>query len=259
MKKTTFISIIFIITTFIVYFYIQQEKINRTIENIPEINKELFNKDSEKTIQDMFEDKPIADGNIVITVDKNTVDCGVMVSSLCLIVNGELFYGTIEGFEYEPGYVYRLEVKQIFREGDALINMSSWYYELVREISKEIDTVDRNADISGTEWVWESYEQDGIREIPQKPDRFTLHFNTDGTVSGTTDCNNYSGTYTVIDNSLTIGQLASTLMACMESQEALYQNLLSDIDSFIISENILMLYQQDDVAMTFVPKEKTTS
>lgn len=42
----------------------------------------------------------------------------------------------------------------------------------------------------------------------------TIIFGADGTVSGTTGCNQYNGTYKLDGSSITISPLASTLMLC---------------------------------------------
>jgi heat shock protein HslJ len=42
----------------------------------------------------------------------------------------------------------------------------------------------------------------------------TINFSTDGKVSGVAACNNYTSTYTVDGDALTIGPAASTMMAC---------------------------------------------
>jgi heat shock protein HslJ len=48
----------------------------------------------------------------------------------------------------------------------------------------------------------------------------TIEFGTDGTVSGTTGCNQYNGTFTVDGDRLTIGPLATTKLACDEAANA---------------------------------------
>ena len=47
---------------------------------------------------------------IEVTVGPTLAKCyGVGLQS-CMVVNGGLFYDGIEGFEYEPGYDYRLRI-----------------------------------------------------------------------------------------------------------------------------------------------------
>ena len=69
-------------------------------------------------------------------------DCVGVMPMKCLLVKKEgqtdwqFFYSSIEGFEYEPGYEYILEVKV-----DSVINpaadQSSLKYTLVKEVSKK--------------------------------------------------------------------------------------------------------------------------
>ena len=48
-----------------------------------------------------------------------------------LLVNGRVFYGTIDGFEYEKGHVYQLKVKEYD------LGSSKYGYRLVEIVSKE--------------------------------------------------------------------------------------------------------------------------
>jgi len=75
------------------------------------------------------------------TVASQTGDCIGVAPQKCLLVkkgsdaDWEFFYSHIEGFNYEPGYEYTLEVKE-----DKVENVpadgSSIRYVLVKEISK---------------------------------------------------------------------------------------------------------------------------
>ncbi len=80
-------------------------------------------------------------------VNSYTVDCVGEMQGTCLLVqegnmigteNWEYFYfvDSIEGFNYEPGYVYALEVKKTEVENPPA-DGSSIRYELVKIISKE--------------------------------------------------------------------------------------------------------------------------
>ncbi len=80
-------------------------------------------------------------------VNSYTVKCIGEMEGTCLLVqegnmigteNWEYFYfmDSIEGFNYEPGFVYALEVKKTEIENPPA-DVSSTKYELVRIISKE--------------------------------------------------------------------------------------------------------------------------
>ncbi len=64
----------------------------------------------------------------------------------CLLVRtgpaGEwqYFYGAIEGFTFEPGFLHQLEVETI-RDPDPAMDGSAILYRLVRVISKEVPAI----------------------------------------------------------------------------------------------------------------------
>jgi putative lipoprotein len=65
-----------------------------------------------------------------------------------------------------------------------------------------------------------------------------------GEVSGSGGCNSYTGGYTVEDQAIDIGQLASTAMACapdVSDQEAAYFDALGRAASFDIQGSTLAL------------------
>jgi len=78
---------------------------------------------------------------IRMTVASRQGDCVGVAPQKCLLVKEgndpewEFFYSSIEGFNYEPGYEYVLEVKKENRENPAA-DQSSIRYILVKEISK---------------------------------------------------------------------------------------------------------------------------
>ncbi len=69
-------------------------------------------------------------------------DCVGVTPMKCLLVkkegqkDWEFFYSNIEGFNYEPGYEYELEVRVEKIENPA-VDQSSLKYTLVKEMSKE--------------------------------------------------------------------------------------------------------------------------
>jgi len=82
-------------------------------------------------------------------------------------------------------------------------------------------------------WTWIStLMNDGTEIAPKKKDAFTLIFNTDGSVSFTTDCNSGGGTYTPKENSITFGPMFSTKMFCEESQEGEFMQMVGDSTSY---------------------------
>jgi len=76
-----------------------------------------------------------------MTIASEYGDCVGVMPMKCLLIkvnnqaNWEFLYAGIEGFEYEPGYEYVLEVKKETIENPAA-DQSSIKYILVKEVSK---------------------------------------------------------------------------------------------------------------------------
>jgi heat shock protein HslJ len=89
----------------------------------------------------------------------------------------------------------------------------------------------------------------------------TATFDRDGTVSGSTGCNEYSGSYTVTDSNITIGPLEATERACTEpdgvmEQEAGYLNALQSAETFRLDAGTLVLLDNENAdAVRFSPTE----
>ena len=59
---------------------------------------------------------PAPNGSVQeVVVGPERMECTGSAPQLCLIVDGELFYDEIEGFEYEAGYIYRLRIEEYDR------------------------------------------------------------------------------------------------------------------------------------------------
>ena len=70
------------------------------------------------------------------------------------------------------------------------------------------------ASLEGTQWTLSG----GIDDVPD--DAVPTLMLDDGSASGSGGCNNFSGPYEVDGDSLTIGPLAGTMMACEEAKMA---------------------------------------
>ena len=77
--------------------------------------------------------------NLLVTVGSQLEDCGGHEGMKCLVVNGEIFHNTIEGFDYEEGFYYRLTVERedLYPNEDPPPGRSMYRYRLVEVISKE--------------------------------------------------------------------------------------------------------------------------
>jgi heat shock protein HslJ len=97
-------------------------------------------------------------------------------------------------------------------------------------------------------------------KAPLQDTGITIQFGTDGTVSGSSGCNQYSGTYTASGSSLTINTpLASTMMMCAEPvmvQETAYQTALAGVKAYTVKGDKLTLFGPNN---TEIANYKATS
>jgi putative lipoprotein len=92
-------------------------------------------------------------------------------------------------------------------------------------------------DIKGTAWTVSTIA--GQQTVPGAQP--TISFGSDGAISGSTGCNQYSGTYTVDGDKLTVSQLATTRKACADpavnAQEAAVTAALTGATSWSIGSD----------------------
>ena len=109
--------------------------------------------------------------------------------------------------------------------------------------------------LDGTEWALTLLNGSS----PIEGVSFTLVF-SEGQVSGKSGCNSYFSDYTQDGESLSILVLGSTLMACVEpaglmDQEAEFQGVLANVDSFEVEGDQLRLETPDGLFLLFKAQE----
>lgn len=96
--------------------------------------------------------------------------------------------------------------------------------------------------------VWGLTELVGETLLPDTG--ISAQFNSDGTLSGSSGCNQYNGKYTVSGDSITISTpLATTMMACPQpvmDQENAYLKALGEAKTFAVRGDKLTLTGADD-------------
>ena len=116
--------------------------------------------------------------------------------------------------------------------------------------SKETAPVDPNAvrqALIGKKWHCQSmFDRDVKGDAP-----LTLEFKEDGTVSGNGGCNDFTGTFTLAEDSLSFGPLAATKKFCggaAAEQEYTYLSFLATIIRVKVEDDELELYQENQPA-----------
>ena len=169
-----------------------------------------------------------ADANInTYWVNSSKVACTGEGARSCLQIkrgsdlesgNWEMFYSNIEGFDYEPGYLYFLRVKESPRPEPIPADASSIVYTLVEVVEKRLDAKLRLNDLWALERV--GVEDIDAKDLPDGIELPTIEFQlAENRVGGTDGCNNFSGQLAEVgEETLTFGPLAMTKKMCQGSR-----------------------------------------
>lgn len=202
-------------------------------------------------------------------VGPELVDCTGVAPQKCLQVredpDGEyqLFYSNIEGFTFEPGFEYELLVS-VETVANPPADGSSLRYTLIEVVNKmpvaTVEPAETAAGLEGTRWVLESQVGPNGETVPALPDREVTAEFSDGALTGSGGCNNYFGSYTVDGANLTIGQVGSTMMACMpeaimQQETQFFANLQSAATYTIVDGQLQIADATGNVVLTFAATE----
>ncbi|HQK63595.1 MAG TPA: META domain-containing protein [Candidatus Staskawiczbacteria bacterium] len=110
-------------------------------------------------------------------------------------------------------------------------------------------------DIYSGVWIWEkTVMNDGTTITPDKPGAFSLNFVMGGRVSGKTDCNDFTGNFSIPkEGNMAFNQLASTEMFCQDSQENIFLDEIQNVDSYLINKsgNLVLNLKLDSGSIYF--------
>ncbi|MDM3870706.1 DUF4377 domain-containing protein [Porticoccus sp. W117] len=157
----------------------------------------------------------------------------------------QLFYSTIEGFTFEPGYRYQLSVtERQLAPKDVQADASSSTYHLVEVLQKIADASNQLTDI----WALQALNGEEIstseNTINQHP---VLELDIGNKrFSGNDSCNQiFGGIETLTDEKITFGPAASTKMACPDMTLAdSFYNALEATSSYKREGLLLYFYNQ---------------
>lgn len=216
---------------------------------------------------DDVEPPQMAEGELkTLYVGPELVDCVGVGPMQCMQVRENpadpytLFYQQIEGFTFEPGFEYELLVRVTTVEAPPA-DGSSLRYTLVSVVNQSpmadsAPPAGAVARTEGTQLVGTLWQLQSLQGNPALAGaEVTAGFTVEGTLAGSSGCNNYSTSYTVDGNNLSIsGAIASTMMACLEDgvmeQEAAFLAALPEIATYQVVGNQLTLLDAGGTAVT---------
>ncbi|MGI9530158.1 DUF4377 domain-containing protein [Lutimonas sp.] len=184
-------------------------------------------------------------------VNSAKVDCVGVGPMQCFQIKNEEdepwtnLYQEISGFEFEPGYIYKLKVAiDTLDKATLPADKSSLVYRLVDVLSKQADPVLSLNDI----WVVTKIEGAEAKSINSRENP-VLEINTRSmNILGSDGCNNYRGKIEALsENKISFGPIMSTKKACRDMDlPNKYTTALSKVKSFKKEHLELILYDENN-------------
>ena len=104
-------------------------------------------------------------------------------------------------------------------------------------------------DLTDTHWELVSFGEGDTTTPVIAGSKVTLDFSQDGQAGGSGGCNSYGGKYEAQDGNLSISEVVSTLMACVDEQiteqEGRYLKALQAAETYEISGESLTIWYTD--------------
>ena len=189
----------------------------------------------------------------ILYVNSSKVDCTGVGKMKCLQTQESVtlkpndwknFYGNIEGFEFEPGYIYKLAVKKEKLDPATVpADASTLKYSLVKVIEKNKDEKMRLNDT----WALKSINNEAIdSETFKKQPILEIQLNK-MKIFGNDGCNNMFGSIKSLnENNITFGALGGTKMACPNMEiSSKYTSVLGKTKTYKIDDLQLYFYDAD--------------
>jgi heat shock protein HslJ len=116
-----------------------------------------------------------------------------------------------------------------------------------------------SSDLDGTKWTLVSFGPKGAENPVVSGSKVTLEFEQPGKLGGTGGCNGYGADYQVEGNTLAVGAVVSTLMACADEavnqQEQQYFRAIQAAGEYQLSgDQLVITYDNGAGVLTFAPQ-----
>lgn len=202
------------------------------------------------------------------------VGCQGIVPMQCLVVNQvidgkatewQLFYNDIAGFEFVPGFFYKLSVLTS-EAANPPADASSLSYTLISEVDKTPRHYASNTMLTENR-KWNLKQLVGLNNanplMLEQPANITI---SGDRLSGFSGCNNMFGQVQYLfedeklqNTLLKLGPVGSTLMACADPNantvEQKLQQALGVVNAIQVQWPFLNMYQNDELMIQFVAED----
>ncbi len=197
----------------------------------------------------------VAAQSVIYYIAPNKVDCMGIGPSKCYLAKKStdagynFFNGEIEGFNYEEGYEYKISVNIVKLENTPA-DQSSMKYVLDKVLEKT-KAVAVNTDTKiQQKWTLAKYLKND--KLIKNTSKAFIQFTKDARINGNSSCNNFFGSYTQSENTITFSQVGMTKMYCEGSIESDFITNLNEVNAYKIVKKSLYLYHDSKLLLAFV-------
>lgn len=175
-----------------------------------------------------------AQETIKMQVKEQKVPCTGVAPMECLEVKigkekeWTYFYDVIQGFDYEPGYVYKLKVEKTKKEGVIPADASAYSYKLKKVVGKKKakDAAPRTAPYVDKKMVLTRINGQNVAT----GNVYATLNSTTGMIQGKSGCNSFGASYKLNRDYIEISRKMGTLMACDAENMKLENDFLKALD-----------------------------
>jgi heat shock protein HslJ len=122
----------------------------------------------------------------------------------------------------------------------------------VKPTASPVAPAQMGAKLVGRKWEWITQNfKDGTISTTSNPASFTVTISSNGTFTGTTDCNQLGGTYSVSGTSFTFRPVVTSKLHCGTTDEERFTQLLNDVRTFKLANNRLTFGLKDGGSISF--------
>ena len=158
------------------------------------------------------------------------------------------FYNQIDGFNYEPGFLYTIEVEvETLPENEVPADGSSLKYTLVSVVEQIIDSRLSVNDI----WVLETMNGELLPDVFSKRPYIEIQVSRNQCL-GSDGCNNFTSKLEQLDEKvIRFGPFAGTKMACANGDLSFqFVENLSQANGYVVDQGLLTLFKDKQELLT---------
>lgn len=184
--------------------------------------------------------------NSIKTTNENGIPCyQIQENDTIDYAAWENLCDTITEFDYQPGHIYKIKVKDMTDDHST--------FKLKRVKSKEVDPILRLYD------MWAVINIGGTEITPQENSRKNANMEinlSEKRIYGSDGCNRYNADITYVDTeNISFGRLLSTRMMCVAvNTPDLFQEAITKVEKYRIAD--LKLYLLDKEGNTLMSLKK---